>query len=111
MKLYIDDIRIPKNSDFIIVRSSTEAINYMKKNGCPQYISFDHDLGGADTSMIVIKWMIETDLNEIEKGNKFFHYNFDYNIHSANPVGKENIDGYLKNYLKIKKIREEKNEN
>lgn len=24
-----------------------------------------------------------------------------YNIHSANPTGKENIDKYLKNYVKI----------
>jgi hypothetical protein len=96
-KLYIDDIRDPKSSGFDIVRTSKEAINYIKKHGCPSYISFDHDLGGDDTAMIVVKWMVNKDLDSY---GKFIPKNFKFNIHSANPVGAENIRSYLNNYIK-----------
>ena len=99
-KLYIDDIRIPKSKDFYIVRSSKEAIAYIKKNGCPSYISFDHDLGENDTAMIIIKWLVQTDL---DKHGKFIPKDFEFNVHSANPVGSANIKGYLNSYFKQKK--------
>jgi hypothetical protein len=51
--LYIDDIRNP-NYDAVVVRTSKEAISYVKENGCPNFISFDHDLGGDDTAMIYL---------------------------------------------------------
>jgi hypothetical protein len=100
MKLYIDDIRTPKGNGYIIVRSSESAKEFMENNGCPEYISFDHDLGGDDTAMIVVKWMVEKDLNS--NGN-FIPDDFRYNVHSANPVGAANIEGYLKSYLKTRK--------
>lgn len=96
--LYIDDIRSPKGTFDKITRTSAETIQCMKINGCPTYISFDHDLGGEDTAMKIINWMIDYDLDNpgfIPKG-------FEYNIHSANPVGKENIDSLLKSYLKFR---------
>jgi len=97
--LYIDDERNPKTDrDWIIVRTSKEAIEYMQKNGCPDYISFDHDLGGDDTAMIVVKWMVEEDLNT----KKFFKPTFEFNVHSANPIGAANIKGYLTAYFKSK---------
>jgi len=64
MNIYLDDIRNPKtDNEWIIVRTSTEAIRLMEANGCPDFISFDHDLGGDDTAMIVVHWMVEEDLN------------------------------------------------
>jgi hypothetical protein len=43
-KLYIDDLRTPKTpGPWDIVRTSGEAIDYVKEHGCPEYISFDHD--------------------------------------------------------------------
>lgn len=96
LRLYIDDLRTPKSKDWIVVRSSAEAIEFMKVNGCPDYISFDHDLGGDDTGMKVVKWMIEQDLNL--KG-KFIPMNFEFNVHSANPVGSENIRALIEGYL------------
>ena len=46
ISLYLDDLRIPPNTkEWIIVRSYNEAIKWMKNNGCPDFISFDHDLG------------------------------------------------------------------
>jgi len=98
--LYIDDIRTPKNKFDIITRSSKETIKLMRNYGCPSFISFDHDLGGEDTSMIIIKWMVEHDMNLREKGKSFIPNDFSFNVHSANPVGAKNIEGYLKSYLK-----------
>jgi hypothetical protein len=63
---------------------------------CPEFISFDHDLGGEDTAMIVVNWMIEKDLDN----PGFIPANFDFIVHSANPIGKQNIQGKLSSYLK-----------
>jgi len=87
IRIYIDDDRDPKGVFDAILRSSAEAISYMLSEGCPDYISFDHDLGGDDTAMIVVNWMIETDL---EMGN-FIPKCFSFGVHSANPVGALNI--------------------
>lgn len=99
MKLYIDDLRTPLSSEWKIVRSSKEAIDYMRVYGCPSYISFDHDLGGEDTAMRVVKWMIELDL-DMDGG--FIPASFEYFVHSANPVGVQNITGLLEGYLSTK---------
>ena len=57
MKLFLDDVRVPydvfrmninplyeNDSDWVIVRSYYEFVNYIEKFGLPMYISFDHDL-------------------------------------------------------------------
>lgn len=96
-RLYIDDERNPKtNHNWVVVRTSEEAIEYLTRYGCPTYISFDHDLGGDDTSMIIVKWLIEMDIG---MSNEFIPENFEFNVHSANPVGAKNIEGYLNSYL------------
>jgi hypothetical protein len=100
MKMYIDDIRTPNGEFDIIVRSSKEAVDYMNENTCPNFISFDHDLGGEDTSMIIIKYMVERDLDE---NKMFIPKDFTWNVHSANPVGAANIEGYLRSYLKSRR--------
>ena len=43
IKLYLDDIRSPSSDDFIVVRSFEEAVAFVKENGMPDMISFDHD--------------------------------------------------------------------
>jgi hypothetical protein len=100
-RLYIDDIRDPKGEFDYIARSSNEAIEYLVRYGCPNYISFDHDLGEDDTALNIVKYMIELDL---DSEGDFIPFDFDFNVHSANPVGKANIEGYLKAYLKSKTI-------
>jgi len=100
MFLYIDDERIPTTKkNWNIVRSSEEAIKFISINGCPNYISFDHDLGGEDTAMIVVKWLVETDM---DNNGTFIPKDFQYNVHSANPTGADNIESYLKSYFKQK---------
>lgn len=97
--LYIDDIRNPKSEFDKITRSSDETIEYITRYGCPNFISFDHDLGGDDTSMVIVKWLIEMDL---DMGGEFIPRNFSWNVHSANPVGAANIEGYLNSYINQK---------
>lgn len=94
-KLFIDDLRNPVTDDWIIARTSDEAILVMIERGCPNEISFDHDLGGNDTSMVVVKWLINSDLDHpgILPGW------FVFSVHSANPVGAANITGLLNGYL------------
>ena len=93
-KLFIDDERFPVTNDFVIVRNSADAIAYVEKFGCPNFISFDHDLGGDDTAMVFVKWLIEKDLDD-----NVIPSDFGYYIHSQNPIGRQNIDGLLRSYL------------
>lgn len=99
VKLFIDDDRLPPDDGqlWYIVRSSNAAIEYCIRFGCPNYISFDHDLGGDDTSMIFVKWMIETDLDSM---GGFIPKDFSYYTHSQNVNGRDNINGLLESYLR-----------
>jgi len=99
--MYLDDIRTPVLEYDYIVRSSNEAIENMIRYGCPNQISFDHDLGGDDTAMVVVKYMIERDLDE---DSMFIPLEFDFYVHSANPVGAANIKGYLTSYLNNREL-------
>lgn len=94
-KLFIDDERDPVSPDCVIVRSSAAAIQHMIAHGCAAEIMFDHDLGGADTAMVVVRWLIEQDLDH----PGFIPGNFVFSVHSANPIGKNNITGLLAGYL------------
>jgi len=105
-KLFLDDIRPLPNDSFDLARSYDEAILYVKKFGIPNFISFDHDLGVdleeklVPTGYDFTKWLVEMDMDK----KYLFPRDFDFIVHSANPVGKENIKIYLNNYLKIKKL-------
>ena len=59
-------------------------------------IHFDHDLGedkdGYDCAKFLIQWCID---NEYPAP--------DYDIQSANPIGRENIDSLFKSYWKVYK--------
>lgn len=100
--MFIDDERFPvKEDEFVIVRSVKEALDNIEKLGCPQYISFDHDLGDSvPTGFDLAKELVEKDL---DSGGSFLPKDFEYYIHSANPVGKKNIDGLLEGYLSFKR--------
>lgn len=93
-KLYLDDLRNPKSEGWDIVRSYDEFINFIDINGIPDIISFDHDLGeDSKTGYDAAKWICE--------------YCFtngipipEWNVHSANPVGRQNITQLLENFEK-----------
>jgi hypothetical protein len=99
-ELYTDD------SNWIIVRDYSEFINYINDNGLPEMVSFDHDL--ADIKYVMgktsfsfkehtgydcAKWLVEYCItNNLKLPN--------YQVHSANPIGKVNIQSYLQNAKK-----------
>lgn len=94
-KLFLDDERFPVDPEFVIARNASEAIQMVKDQGMPSEISFDHDLGGDDTAMVFIHWLIDYHLD----GNVVIPKDLVYHIHSQNPVGVKNINGLLKNFL------------
>lgn len=94
-KMFIDDERFPVDNTFKVVRSSNEAINSVIENGIPRFISFDHDLGGEDTAIVFIKRLVDYMLDNEYK----LPHNFDYYVHSQNPVGKRNIEGWMKQIM------------
>lgn len=103
-KLYLDDLRPLPDNSYILVRSYDDAVNYVKQNGIPNFISFDHDLGIDKNDNLLssgydfAKWLVEMDMD-----NKYvFPSDFDFIVHSANPVGKVNIERYLNSYIKYK---------
>ena len=94
-KLYLDDIRIPQTEGWDIVRNYDEFVFWIRLNGVPDEVSFDHDLGDntTETGYSAAKWLGQ---HCIEKDIPFPKWN----VHSANPVGKANIEAYIKNVIK-----------
>ena len=92
MRLFIDDIR-NQSEDYIVLRSSEDAIQFIKQNGWPEFISFDHDLGGDDTTMVFLKRLV----NEVWDGKTMPP---DYIVHSANPIGSKNIVSFMESWKK-----------
>lgn len=85
-KLWIDDIRLPPQG-YDWAKTSQEAIDYLKDNS-PEHISFDHDLGGEDTSRKVVLWLCENN----DKWPKTA------SVHSMNPVGRDWLIGMVSRY-------------
>jgi len=83
MKIYLDDIRDPPSSDWVVVRTADEAIDLIK-SGQVTEISFDHDLGegktGYDVALVIEQLAFMGTISPIYCC-----------IHSANPVGAKNI--------------------
>ena len=97
MNLYIDDIRTPPSDKvWKVARTSAEAFDFICTNGIPDFISFDHDLGGEDTSMVFVKKMAQ----KIMDKECFLPKNFSYAIHSANTEGSKNIKSYMDMIIK-----------
>ncbi len=97
-KLFLDDERFPPDdgAEWMVIRTVADAIDFMI-NECPAFISFDHDLGeNQPTGYDLVNWMIERDLDE---GCNFIPTDFEFYVHSQNPVGAENIRSKLTSYL------------
>lgn len=93
--VYPDDLHV-----WSICRNFDDVKNLVMIFGIPNVISFDHDLGDNEpTGFDVAKWIVEGDLN----GDHKIPQDFVYRVHSSNPVGCENIEYLLNNYLEFKK--------
>lgn len=93
--MFLDDERDPPDQEYVVLRTSDAALDYIKKNGMPYHFSFDHDLGGDDTVMVFLKklynyWDETTDIPS-------------YFVHSANPIGKKNIISFMESWKKAHK--------
>lgn len=98
-KLFIDDERFPPNNDmslWVISRSSDQTKQIIEGFGMPSFISFDHDLGGEDTSMVFLKWLEGQLIDRILA----FPPGFAYYVHSQNPIGAKNITGKMDALIK-----------
>jgi hypothetical protein len=123
-KLFLDDVRNPycvfkntilpiyeKDSDWVIARSYDEFVDTLNDKGMPDVISFDHDLSydaylpqnqhghieyeklEEKTGYDAAKLLVEICMSEKKELPMYY-------IHSANPVGAENIKNYLENAKK-----------
>ena len=85
MRLWIDDVR-PAPDGWTWAKTSDEALAILGPDVTE--ISFDHDLGGDDTAMIVAKEIERLAFLAERAPPK-------WSIHSANPVGRLNLQAAL----------------
>ena len=89
-RMFLDDERMPASNGWHIVRSSSDAIACVLAHGLPSRISFDHDLGGEDTAMRFVHFLVDYIIDNGLRGMVP-----DYTVHSQNPVGAANIKGMM----------------
>lgn len=79
-----------------IARTYEQAIAIITEHGVPFLISFDHDLGESNqkTGFDFAKYLVEGD-----QDGKISIRDMDFFVHSANPVGAENIRSLLGSYM------------
>jgi hypothetical protein len=121
--LYLDDVRIPTEGEWELVRNYDEFVAHIKMNGLDKYevISLDHDLGeGAmveyytnvkpnyelnyerileKTGMDCARFLVAESMNAKIPLPQIY-------VHSANPIGSANIIGYINNYFRNTKLPE-----
>jgi len=129
--LFLDDVRVPHackymedrigkeasiyfDLEWVIVRNYDQFIAYVKANGLPEIVSFDHDLAdehynndmykGVEvyskhyekfeekTGYDAVKWMVDYCMDNWKRFPKWY-------LHTMNQAGKENMKSYILNYL------------
>jgi len=87
MRLWIDDLRDPPEG-WVWAKDSNKAISCLIAFKSIDTISFDHDLGGDDTTRRVVNWLCENGWGDIHT----------VYVHTANPVGREWLEGTINRY-------------
>ena len=100
IKLWLDDIRTPPDDSWTWAKTYDEALEYITKNVVSE-ISFDHDLGAEQTGYSVAK-AIEHHAYYGIVSRMVWH------IHSANPVGRRNIEQAMQSADRFWLNREDK---
>ena len=107
--LFIDDIRNPDwhecawsgvdaSLEWVIARSSKEACDIVKQRGMPARMALDHDLGE--------RWDPKDRIDTVPRFLNWLAYDYfeagmtipEYTIHSANPVGAENMRSFMESW-------------
>lgn len=112
--LWLDDVRDPHKNDWlnfspihhpfrtVWIKRYRDFVSYIEENGLPDAICFDHDLEDfhinkstyiEKTGFDCAKWLVDYCIINDKPLPK-------WNVQSANPVGKDNINGLLNNFLK-----------
>lgn len=95
-----------RNEEWVVCRSYGDAMIEILNRGFPNFVSFDHDLGHEKyTGYELAKQLVENDIISGSKESRReykFADDFDYYVHSQNPIGKANIEGLINGYLKAK---------
>ncbi len=91
MNLWIDDLRSAPEGEWVIARTSVDAIRTLaaaRTAGVSfELVNFDHDLGGEDDTRRVLTWMIEHE-----------YWPRAIRVHSMNPVGRKWLIGTARRY-------------
>lgn len=119
-RIYLDDVRIPLDDSWVIVRDYDEFVEKIYEIGLEniELISLDHDLGDTamkewytnvynnytlnydnikeKTGMDCVKWLVEQWLDG-EPVVKVV-------VHSANAIGSGNMIGYINNFLHVNNL-------
>ena len=96
--VYLDDLRDAPSPEYKVIRSYDEFVDYFMSVGNMtrmHIVSFDHDLGPGKNGYDCAKWLV----------NWCMEHGYGvptYTIHSANPVGAENIKSVFETYYKVK---------
>ena len=105
MKLYLDDIRNPhqsgyQDSEWIVCKNDkTFKDMFISFDSVITHISFDHDIDSYDengnevTGYNCVKWLCD-----YIQDNNLDISNLTLNFHTANVVGKENMETYWNNF-------------
>jgi hypothetical protein len=115
--LFLDDIRQPHDAfehtqqtmflhkKWEVVKNYNEFINWITKNGLPEFISFDHDLADYEISKEMQDTQVYTEKTGYECAKWLIDYCLDNNLkcpkfycHSMNPVGKDKINSILEQF-------------
>lgn len=96
-KLFLDDVRDPTEEGYVVARSSIMGVvEITNRNELPEFMSLDHDLGETDNTMKFLKELYC--IWEMHGSNP--EQIPDYVVHSANPIGTENIIAYMESWKK-----------
>lgn len=92
MKIFLDDIRDAPDSSWHVARSVLDAVYFFwqaqSRGWNVTLISLDHDLGEGPTGYDLMKWFEE-------RAFKGLAVPLAYEIHSANPVGRKNMEAAI----------------
>ena len=119
-KIYLDDVRSPKDKSWLVARNYDSFVDLVNKVGLEniEVISLDHDLGDTairewhnnvyhnyelnydniieKTGYDAAKWLV----SQWMEGKPVV----DVYTHSANAIGSANIMGYINNYRHINRL-------
>ena len=101
IKLWLDDVRTPPDESWTWVKTYDKALEYITRNVVSE-ISFDHDLGTKQTGYDVAKAI------EYYAYYDIIVYRMVWHIHSANPVGRRNIEQAMQSADRFWLNREDK---